>query len=226
MKETGQPRSTPISRAKPGAIGCEDDRCEFLHRLCEFIETRIREGAPVMAAFRQAAKHQRKRLFKHGSLSPARITSLFYIWRKTRSPEVFRRHYIPGKPRIPLALVLEFLNRLASDRIVPGAAVIHSLRADWRLGRSIPGLGTWRDHLRRLHGESSSRINPPRFPFATKTLIRYLAAGKPGDWQRRIIAALRAQRELARFLEFIEARRTALESRRAHESLGGFSQQQ
>jgi hypothetical protein len=152
---------------------------------------------------------------------------LLYRWRQNRSPEVFRRNYKPGKPRIPAALVSEFLNRLAGDRVLTAADVMRSLRADWCAGRSIPGLGTWSEYLRRLHGELASGATPPRFPFSNRTLVRYLAAGKPGAWQRRIIAARRAQRELERFYAYIEARRSDLESRRTHEPLGTpFPQQQ
>ena len=187
----------------------------------------MREGLTAKAAIRLAARRQRAKLFRHGHLSRARLTMLLYRWRQNRSPEVFRRHYKPGLPRVPAALVSEFLNRLSADRIVPAATVTQSLRSDWRLGRSLPGLGTWREWMRRLHGESSSRMTPPRFPFANKTLVRYLGGRTPGDWQRRIVAARRAQQELNRFSEFIEARRRDLEARRAHEPLGTpFSQQQ
>lgn len=217
----------PQSALVPRAIGYEDERSDYLHQLCGLIEAWSGQGMPVGAAIKHAARRRSMRLFKHGRLSRARLTNLFYIWRKNRSPEVFRRHYVPGKPRIPLALAVEFLNRLVIDRVVTAAAVVQSLRSDWRLGRSIPGLGTWNEYLRRLHGESSTRVTPPRFPFSKKTFSRCLGAGKPGAWQRRIVAARRAQRELHGFVEFVEARRAELEARRSHEPLGTpFSQQQ
>jgi len=219
MKKPPLPQSSLVSRMKPGAIGYEDERCDYLHQLCGWIEMKIREGLTARAAIRLAARHRRMRLFKHGHLSRPRLTMLLYRWRRNRSPEVFRRHYKPGKPRIPAALVSEFLNRLASDRVVTAAAVMRSLRADWLAGRSIPGLGTWAEYLHRLHGELASAA-PPRFPFSNRTLVRCLGAGRPGAWQHRIIAALRAQRELERFTNFIEARRGELEARRSHEPLG------
>lgn len=180
---------------------------------------KIREGLSARAAIRLAARHQRARLFKRGHLSRPRLTVLLYRWRQNRSPEVFWRGYKPGKPRIPAALVSEFLNRLAGDRVLTAAAVMRSLRADWAAGKSIPGLGTSAEYSSRLHGELSPAA-APRFPFSNLTLVRYLGAGTPKAWQRRIIAARRAQRELERFTEFIEARRSELEARRAHEPLG------
>ena len=225
-RETDHKRIAKPRLAQSPLLSREDERCNYLAKLFAWIELKISEGLTAKAAIRLAAGHQRTMLFKHGHLSRAHLTVLLYRYRQNRSPEIFRRHYVPGKPRIPLALVLEFLNRLATDRIVTAATVTQSLRAEWRLGRSIPGLGTWNEYLRRLHGESSSRMTPPRFPFSDKTFARCLGVGKSGAWQRRIIAARRAQRELAQFIAFIEARRNALEARRAHEQLGiPFSQQ-
>jgi hypothetical protein len=50
-------------------------------------------------------------------------------------------------------------------------------------------------------------------------LCRYLAPKNPEAYGRRAAAALRAQRELGRFLDFVESRRRDLETRTAHEPL-------
>jgi hypothetical protein len=214
---------------KSGSMQVEEDRCIFLNELCGKIADRIEMGAPTVATIKRAARRQRKALFKYGRLSWSTLRTFYYAWKRTPSPEVFRRHYLAAghfHKKVPIALLVEFLDRLAGERIVPAATAIQTLRADWKMGRSIPGLGTWREFPRRQHGEAVTRATAPRFPFSKSTLYLQLCCGRPGEYQRRISAALRAQGELNRFTAYIEARRTALEAQRAHEPLGvPFSQQ-
>jgi hypothetical protein len=152
------------------------------------------------------------------------------MWRKSSSPETHRRRYRGvGRFRrhVPVALLVEFISRMAGERIVPAATAMQTLRADWKMGRSIPGLGSWREWLRHQRGETATRATAPRFPFSRSTLYFSLCGGRPGEYQRRISAALRAQSQLNRFAAYIEARRADLEAQRAHEPLGAsFSQQQ
>jgi hypothetical protein len=215
---------------KPGSTELEDAHCQFLHQLCEQIAEAIENGTPVVAAIKRAARCRRKALFKRGHLSWERLRALYYEWKHTRSPDIFRRHYAPAgrfQKKVPVALLLEVINRMEEDGFVPVAAVMQSLRSDWRLGRSLPGLGTWQQCLRRLHGEASARALPPRFPFSKSALYSTIFRGMPTGYQQRIFRALRAQAELIRFAAFIDARRTELEAQRAHQSLGlPFSQQQ
>ena len=171
-------------------------------------------------AIRKAAQRRRHKLFKHGRLSRQRLTVLYYAWRKVHSPEVFRRNYVAGRARIPLALVEEFLNRLLNDRVVPASAVMRSLRSDWSLGRQIPGLGTWKEYVRQHRGTDCERLTPPRFPFSETTLLRSLKGPKPRDYQRRIQSALQAQADLLRFTAFIEGKRNGIVAQRRHEPMG------
>src|SRR5690242_16853771 len=131
------------------ALRDEQARCQFLHRLFEQVEARLSAGITFAEAIRRAGQRRNIRAFKHGKLSRGSLIRLFYSWRKNRSPAAFLLHYKPGKTRIPVALAEEFLSRLAAERVVSAATVMHSLRTDWRLGRSVPGLGTWRDYVRR-----------------------------------------------------------------------------
>ena len=195
----------------------EDERSAFLHLLCQEIADGRAAGMTVWQAVRRARRHRRASLFRHGRLSCSSLLRCYYAWRRERTPEVFLRHYKPGKPRVPVALVLEFLNRLAGERVVSAATAMRSLRSDWQMGVSIPGLGTWRAYVRRTRGESALRATPPAFPCSYHTLCRYLAPKNPEAYGRRAAAALRAQRELNRFLDFIESRRRDLEARTAHE---------
>ena len=205
--------TTPI----PTVNATESARASFINRLCQEIEASRAEGKTIWQAIRRARRHSRARLFRHGRPSLGSLVRYYYTWRRERTPEVFLRHYKPGKPRVPVALVLEFLNRLAGERVVSAATAMRSLRSDWQMGVSIPGLGTWRAYLLRTRGESALRATPPAFPFSYRTLCRYLAPKNPEAYGRRAAAALRAQRELNRFLDFIESRRRDLEARTAHE---------
>lgn len=199
----------------------ESQRCEYLHRLCRQIEGMIEAGQPAKTAIGRAARRQNQRLFKHGRLSLGRLTVLFYAWRKSRSPEVFRRNYQPGKPRVPFELIEEFLNRLQADKVVSVSAVIQSLRSDWRMGRSIPGLGTWQQYVRRHKGTDCIRISAPRFPISVRTLFRVLEGQRPGEYRRRIKAALQAEAELVRYARFLEENRQRINRRLRHELIGG-----
>lgn len=144
---------------------------------------------------------------------------LYYRWRKNPVPEVFVRRYKPTQPSIPPQLIEEFLNRLAGERIVPASVALASMRADWQMGRPLPGLGTWREYLRKRHGDAASRRVPPPFPFGRASFYWYLGGRDGCDYHRRISQALSAQRELARFLDFIEQRRCALARALRHEPL-------
>lgn len=195
-------------------------RGEVLHQLCLQIEASRADGLTVRRAVQKARRRPRSVLGVRGRLSLGGMTMLYYRWITQRSPKAFTRNYRPRKPVIPPALVEEFLNRLVTDRVVPASAVMASLRADWQMGKSLPGLGTWRDYWRRKHGEDSPRGMPPPFPVSRSTFYAFLATSAPADYQKRIAVALSAQRELSRFLSFIESRRSALALKRRHESLG------
>ena len=134
----------------------EDARSLWLHRLCQEIEAHRAEGATVAAAVRLVRRRRQKRLIRRGRLSRSRLTNLFYLWRKSPTPAVFRRNYQGARSEIPLALAEEFLNRLVADRVVPAAAVMASLRSDWRMGKALPGIGTWQDYWRRKHGVAAT----------------------------------------------------------------------
>ncbi len=209
----------PRIRLQPASQKNEAARCAFLHALCGEIEAATARGITRKTAVARAARRQRVKLFARGHLSRVRLTRLFSAWRKVRLPEVFRRHYKPGRPHIPASLVLDFLNRMAGERVVSAAGTMRSLRNDWQMGHAIPGLGTWSDYERRTRGESSRRTAPPEFPFSYRTFCRYLAPKAPDTYAQRIAAALRAQRELDRFMHHIETRRGEIEARTAHEPM-------
>ena len=208
--------TTPI----PTVNATESARASFINRLCQEIEASRAEGKTVWQAIRRARRHSRARLFRNGRPALGSLVRYYYTWRRERTAEVFLRHYKAGKPRVPVALMLEFLNRLAGERVVSAATAMRSLRSDWQMGATVPGLGTWHDYMRRTRGESVLRATSPAFPFSYRTLCRYLAPKNPEAYGRRGAAALRAQRELNSFLAFIDARRRDLEARTAHEPLG------
>ena len=215
---------------KPGKIKIEPERCAFLHALCQEIDASRSAGMTVMAAVRWARRRRRAHLFVRGRLSVGTLREHYYRWKKSPLLETHRRQYRPAgifNRRIPIALLAEFLNRLAGERIVPAATALQSLRAEWKMGKPLPGLGTWREYLVRERGEQALRSTAPRFPFSRSSLYEALSGQAPGEYSLRISGALNAQREIARFNSFIESRRAALENRRAHEPLGKpLSQQQ
>lgn len=198
----------------------EHRRSEVLHQLCLQIELSRDKGMTLRQAIRLARKRRHSALGNKGRLSQGGMIRHFYRWRHQRTAAVFVRSYLPMQPVIPLALVDEFLNRLVADRLVRAATVMASLRSDWQMGKSLPGLGTWREYWQRKHGVSALRSVPPAFPVGRSTFYAYLATLSPADYHRRITVALRAQRELERFFSFIESRRNALAAKRRHEPLG------
>jgi len=200
----------------------ETERCAFLHTLCQEIDSLRAAGLTVNAALRQARRHRRTSLFCRGRMSFGALRDHYYQWKKNPVPEAHRRQYSTGrsKRRIPIALLAEFLNRLAGERIVPAAAAMQSLRADWKMGRPLPGLGAWREYVLRVNGEQTLRSTAPRFPLSRSSVYEALASEASGEYARRISSVLKAQREIDRFNSFIEERRAILEERRAHEPLG------
>jgi len=189
-------------KPKPGSMKIENERCAFLHGLCQEIDRLRASGLTVKGAVRRVRLRRRMRLFTRGRLSFSALLTHYYTWRKWPSLEAHWRLYRTGanpKRRIPIALYIEILNRLAGDRILPAATVVRSMHIDWKAGKSMPGLGTWREYLLRLNGERALPSTPPPFPCSRTSLYQALGGDTSGEYCRRISAALRAQRELARF---------------------------
>ncbi|MCW5549164.1 MAG: hypothetical protein KIT44_09390 [Opitutaceae bacterium] len=199
----------------------ETARCEFLHQLCCQIHRQIAAGSKAGDAIRAASHRRRKQLFKHGRLSRQRLTVLYYEWRRNPSPKIFFRHYKPGLPRVPAALQEEFINRLlAAPRIVPAAVILRTMRAAWRAGEALPGVGSWRDYDLRRHGSQFVRVQPPRFPYSDASLFRAISGPSGRSYQQRVIAALQGQAAVERYYRFLESRKAAIAHRRRHEPLG------
>ena len=199
----------------------EQERVAFLHSLFLRIQERIANGSTLKSAIAWAARRRRSRLFCRGMLGKSSLVYYYYVWRRNPVPEVFRRHFKAPERRLPFHLVLEWVNRLDGDRIISAAAALRSLRLSWERGESLPGIGTWREFVRRERGQrAADRTMPPRWPFGKSVFYAYLGDGGRGAWHRRLTAALRAQQELQRFEDFIAARRADLERRIAHEPIG------
>lgn len=182
----------------------EKARVEYLHAAFSEIEAQSVAGARVVPAL-HALSRRRSRYLPRGKYSRGSILSLYYRWRKNRSPSALLRNYRSTKNRrIPPALILEFLNRLVQSEIVSAHAAINSLRSDWRRGIALPGIGTWRERC------GGTRCTAPRFPFSKTAFYDLLSRNSKSRFQRLATMALRGQRDVRRFEAFIEARREAL----------------
>ena len=198
----------------------EFGRAVCLARICMTIQDLRESGATLHQAIQRVRKRSNRLYFKKGTLSEGALKTHYYRWEKTRLVNVLIRQFKPNEPEIPLALLEEFLNRINADQVVSASVVISTLRADWKMGKALPGLGTWNQYLRLRHGVTALPSMPPRFPFSKSTFYRYLSRCGGSKYQQRITKALRAQQELERFTDFIESQRDFISAARLKEPLG------
>ena len=200
----------------------EAARAAYLASLFEKADTLYQSGEcrTIEEAIGRTSKHQQRSVLGGRVLSCRTLRILFWRWQKDRSASKLERNYKPGKARIPAELALELLNRLAGGNIISAAAAMESLRADWKRGIAIPGLGTWQEWARKQWGERGwKRTTAPRFPVSMRSMYRLLDRGRPGEFHRVIGAALRGQRDLARFMNHLEGCRDRLASRMRHDPM-------
>ena len=197
----------------------ESARAAYLDRRFADAEQWLKsgEGRTIEAAIDRIAKCQDRVSLGGRALSRRTLRTLFWRWQKHHSASKLVRNYKPGKVRIPEELGLEFLNRLTGGDIISAAAVMDSLRADWKRGVPIPGLGTWQEWARNHWGEKGwKRTMAPRFPVSTRSAYRFLDRGRPGEFCRLIRAALRGQRDVSRLLNHAGRCRDRLEAGLSH----------
>lgn len=106
-------------------------------------------------------------------LSGVTIKRMMRKWRKGgRKATAFKIDYIPGKKRMPQALVNEFQRRLTLEGMRNVSPVIDWIERDWIKGEHIPGLGTWREWWVAHHKNKPLPQQPPKFPFSLYTFYR------------------------------------------------------
>ena len=202
----------------------EAARAAYLAGLFEKAEALYQSGEcrTIEEAIDRISKNQNRAVLGGRTLCPRTLRTLFWRWQKAgRSVAALMRNYKPGKARIPAEFAIEFLNRLSGGNVISAAAAMESLRADWKRGEAVPGLGTWQEWARRYWGERGwKRTTAPRFPVSMRSMYRLLDRGRAGEFSRRIGAALRGQRDLARFANHLECCRDRLTSRMRHEPMG------
>lgn len=112
---------------------------------------------------------------KTKGFTPSRLRSLYAAWRRTRDWRELINAAVEGsgKSQAP-ADFIEHFNGLVDGNPRSIAAVIKRLRADWTLGRHIPGYGTWQEWWQRTHpGRPLPRIAPPHPPgWTARSLYR------------------------------------------------------
>lgn len=188
-------------------------RAEYLHAEFSKIAARIEAGEGVVKSFRALARRSSRHLLRR-RLSEGSIRNLYYVWRKSPSPETLVRKYGQGAAvRFPAALLLEFLNRLTQPEIVSAHVAFQSIKADWKRGIPLPGIGSWRQT------SGTKRSTPPPLPFSRSTFYEHLTRYSPQSLQRLSSAALSGQRDIRRFEAYIEARRAALMRQTQHEPI-------
>jgi hypothetical protein len=199
----------------------EAGRRQFLHKLFCQIETDVAAGLKLRMAIDRARRHRRCRHIKNGRLSEASMYRLLTLWKRRRSPESLSRQFKGPPRRLPLQLVLEFINRLDSDGTFSAAFALRSMRTSWERGESLPGVGTWRDYARRQWGgRGAKRMQPPRFPWSKSSFYAFLSGCRGREFQHRATSALGARYELQRFADFLGARRLEIERLISHEPIG------
>lgn len=121
-------------------------RAEFLHRICTWIQSRVRRGDTVMRAVRQFSARHHGRRFRGSNrtlrLSRSRLRTVFYRWRRLPSPVVLLPGFrldVPASIRLPRPLPLAELIRAS---LAPGvqslSAAFRALRAQ-AVPAGIPG---------------------------------------------------------------------------------------
>lgn len=151
------------------------------HALAERNQERIRllflafeaiEQAPTLTIGYDVAAAQ---FGKQKGFTPGMLRKLYAAWRRTRDWRELINAALEGKPKSPVpADFIDHFNALVDGNPRSIAAVIKRLRADWTLGRHIPGYGTWQEWWQRLHpGRPLPRVAPPHPPgWTTRTLYR------------------------------------------------------
>jgi hypothetical protein len=159
-------------RARPAA---EQQRALLLHRICSGIAARIALGASLKKAIRQAVNRAGRGEFKLGGnrklkFSRQSLLRYFYDWLKKPSPKTFLHRYKPGKAMIPERLGREFLRRCVRNK--SAAESYESLRADWKAGKWIPGVSSWRTWVLKNAPHLAHSPTPPAFPYSIRTFHR------------------------------------------------------
>jgi len=149
------------------------DRALLLHRICSELTTAQAEGKSLHREIvRAVKKYRRARLGlaeKPFRISKSRLYFLHERWLENPTPLAFVLGYRSGR-HCPAGLVREYIRRCLQRNSSSVVAVFEKLESDWKAGRSIPGLGTWRTWARKHLDEMS--FEPPAFPYSRRTLTR------------------------------------------------------
>lgn len=143
------------------------ERIRLLFQAFEYIES-----APTLSLGYDMAAAQ---FGKQKGFTPGMLRKLYTAWRKTRDWRELVNDALEGGTcsKTPEDFIVHF-NTLVDGNPRSIRAVIKRLRADWTLGKHIPGYGTWRDWWSANHpGRPMPRTAPPHPPgWNQRTLYR------------------------------------------------------
>lgn len=110
---------------------------------------------------------------------PGRLRTLYAQWRKTRDWRCLIDQALEWQPATKVPS--DFIAHLNGEVDLNGrskAAVFKRLKADWTMGKHIPGYGTWQDHWSKTHpGRPLPRVAPPH-PTGWSNLYRKVDSSK------------------------------------------------
>ncbi len=202
--------------AKPFAkwTEAERERALLLHRICGNISGHVAGGETVHKAIKRIVRRSRYGHFKIAARGKTRIVKLatstmfklFAKWKRSPAPTAFYRAYRPGKAPLPPLTVREFKRRCLLPKTPSIQQAFESMAHDWKAGKPVPGLGTWRTWA-RLHPPCVvGDPNAPAFPYSPSSFRRRFSKRHMRKVRKLRAAVESAMQSLADF------KRRALES--------------
>ncbi len=176
-------------------------RCMALHSICLQIQNRRACGIALKIALQEACKRHSGRVLgefngraKMLSLSFSTLRRAYTRWsRNGHCPASFKVDYKGPKTQMPPELILEFQRRATLEGMEAISRAIDWLKADWRDGKELPGLGTWKEWWVRDDRTKHLPLpdGPPEFPFSDRTLYNYKPSKAEKAWGNKGAAEAR-----------------------------------
>lgn len=160
----------------------EERRLQRLNKAFVEVCEAVAQGEKLTLALKRMRARQLRAPYVGYSLPS--LYRLYFRWRRDPRPETLAKNYRPGKARVCQETLDDFTRRLRANPTASVREVYEQMRNDWRRGKRLPGIASWRGKHRAA----------PRFPVSEPTLRRHAAALLPLPWteqRRRRMAALR-----------------------------------
>lgn len=159
----------------------ERARALRMQEICEELGKLIAGGKPVRKAAAVVVARHAGGVVQSGdqvrviSFTAGSLVNQYYRWDAAgRTPDAFVAASRYGRRReMPDDLVIELKRRCQLPGAVNNTPVINDLKAEWRRGLVVPGLGDWQSWWRNEWPDLPLPEHAPEFPFSDRTLHRY-----------------------------------------------------